>query len=140
MRTNKLTQVVAVTLALAVSGGSTLAQAQQAQQEQRAEHVVSLGELNTARGAATETRQSDEAAVRHLFNSEAGQKALRSASIDYAKVDKAVGQLSDEDVARLATRSRQMDRVFSAGSLSDRDLLVIVIIAVLIIALIAALH
>ena len=55
-------------------------------------------------------------------------------------LDKAVGQLSDEDVAKLAGRSRQVEKDFAAGSLSDRDLLVIVIIAVLIIALIAALH
>jgi len=55
-------------------------------------------------------------------------------------VDSAVAQLSDEDVARLAARSRQVEHDFAAGSLSDRDLLVIVIIAVLVIALIAALH
>ena len=75
-----------------------------------------------------------------MFVSEPGQKALKSAKIDYAKVDRAVGQLSDEDVAQLAGRSRQVQHDFAAGSLSDRDLLVIVIIAVLIIALIAALH
>jgi hypothetical protein len=85
-------------------------------------------------------RQGNEAAVRHLMSSEMGQKALQSAKIDYAKVDKAVSQLSDEDVAKLADRSRQVEKDFAAGSLSDRDLLVIVIIAVLVIALIAALH
>jgi hypothetical protein len=77
---------------------------------------------------------------RRLLTSEPGQKALRSANIEYAKVDKAVGQLSDEDIAKLAGRSRQVEKDFAAGSLSDRDLLIIVIIAVLIIALIAALH
>ena len=78
--------------------------------------------------------------MRQLFTSEAGQKALKSANIDYARVDKAVGQLSDEDVTKLARRSLQVQHDFAAGSLSDRDLLVIVIIAVLVIALIAALH
>ena len=48
--------------------------------------------------------------------------------------------MSDEDVAKLADRSREVDKDFAAGNLSDRDLLIIVIIAVLVIALIAALH
>jgi hypothetical protein len=43
-------------------------------------------------------------------------------------------------VAKLATRSREVEHDLAAGSLSDRDLLVIVIIAVLVIALVAALH
>ena len=104
------------------------------------QHVVSLNELGKDSAAPAETRQADEAAVRHLLSSDSGQKALQSAKIDYAKVDKAVGQLSDEDVAKLAARSREVDKDFAAGSLSDRDLLIIVIIAVLVIALIAALH
>ena len=104
------------------------------------QHVVSPNELSKDSAAPGETRQADEAAVRHLLSSDTGQKALQSAKIDYAKVDKAVGQLSDEDVAKLAARSREVDKDFAAGSLSDRDLLIIVIIAVLVIALIAALH
>jgi hypothetical protein len=104
------------------------------------QHVVSLDELNQDAARPSETRQADEAAVKHLFSSEAAQNALKSTKVDYAKVDKAVGQLSDEDVAKLAERSRQAENNFAAGSLSDRDLLVIVIIAVLIIALVAAFH
>jgi hypothetical protein len=128
------TRALAVTLAVALIGASGPVQAQDKQ------HVVSLGELSKDSAVPAETRQANEAAVRQLFASEPGQKALKSASIDYAKVDKAVGQLSDEDVAKLAGHSRQVEKDFAAGSLSDRDLLVIVIIAVLIIALIAALH
>jgi hypothetical protein len=109
-------------------------------QAQNNRHVVSASELSRDSAAPAEARQGNEAAVRHLLSSEMGQKALQSAKIDYAKVDKAVSQLSDEDVAKLADRSRQVESDFAAGSLSDRDLLVIVIIAVLVIALIAALH
>ena len=70
------------------------------------------------------------------------QNALKSANLDYAKVDKAIGHMNDEDLAKLAERSRQMESNFAAGregSLSDRDLLIIIIIAVLLIALIAVL-
>ncbi len=129
-----LTRALAVTLVVALIWTSGPAQAQDGQ------HVVPLSELTKDSATPAEARQANEAAVRQLFSSEQGQKALKSANIDYAKVDKAVGQLSDEDVAKLAGRSRQVEKDFAAGRLSDRDLLIIVIIGVLIIALVAALH
>ncbi len=112
-------------------------------QAQDNQHVVSLDELNKDSARPAETRQSNEAAVRQLFSSDAAQKALQSAKVDYTKVDKAIGQLSDEDLAKLAERSQQVQNNFAAGragSLSDRDLLIIIIIAVLVIALVAVLH
>lgn len=106
-------------------------------------HVVSSQELNKDAARAAETRGANEAALRQLFSSEQAQQALKSANVDYTKVDKAVGQLSDEDLAKLAARSRQMEDNFAAGkagSLSDRDLLIIIVIAVLVIALVAVLR
>jgi hypothetical protein len=106
-------------------------------------HVVSSQELSKDAARPAEARGANEAALRRLFSSEQAQQALKSANIDYSKVDKAVGQLSDEDLAKLAARSRQMHDNFAAGragSLSDRDLLIIIIIAVLVIALVAVLH
>lgn len=107
-------------------------------------HVVSAQDLSGDAARAAETRQANETALRQLFTSEQAQQALKSANIDYNKVDKAVGQLSDEDLTKLAARSRQMQDNFVAagrgGSLSDRDLLIIIIIAVLVIALVAVLR
>ncbi len=134
MRLTWLIRALAMVLAASLAGNVALGQAPDAQ------HVVSLSELSKDSAGPAETRQANEAAVRELLSSEAGQKALQAAKIDYAKVDKAVGQLSDEDVAKLAQRSRQVENNFAAGSLSDRDLLVILVIALLIIVLIAALR
>jgi hypothetical protein len=134
MRLTWLMRALAMVFVASLAGGMALGQALDKQ------HVVSLSDLSKDSARPVETRLANEAAIRQLLSSEAGQKALQSAKIDYAKVDKAVGQLSDEDVARLADRSREVQSDFAAGSLSDRDLLVIVIIAVLIIALIAALR
>jgi hypothetical protein len=134
MRLTWLLRALAMVFVASLAGGVALGQTPEKQ------HVVSLGELSKDSAGPAEARQANEAAVRELLSSEAGQKALQSAKIDYAKVDKAVGQLSDEDVAKLAGRSREVERDFAAGSLSDRDLLVIIIIAVLVIALIAALR
>jgi hypothetical protein len=106
-------------------------------------HVVSAQELNRDATRPAESRGANEAALRQLFSSEQAQQTLKSANIDYTKVDKAIAQLSDEDLAKLAARSRQTQNNFAggrAGSLSDRDLLIIIIIAVLVIALVAVLH
>jgi len=112
-----------------LSGGAAKAQETQ--------HVVSSGELHRDAARPAQTRHDNEQAVRSLLSSDAGKKALRSSGVEYSKVDKAVGQLSDEDLARLADRSRQAQNDFAAGNLSDRDLLwiILIIVAVLIVAL-----
>jgi hypothetical protein len=127
---------LAVATMLSLAGTSARVQAQENQ------HVVSLKELQKDTARPGDTRQANEAAVRDIFSSETAQKALKSAKVDYQRIDKAVGQLSDEDLARLADRSRHVKQDFAAGSgnFSDRDLLIIVIIGVLVIALVAALH
>ena len=104
------------------------------------QHVVSLSDLNKDAARPAQTRQSNEEAVRMLLSSDQAQKALKSANLDYQKVDKAVGQLSDEDLAKLAERSRQAQRDFAAGRISDRDLLWIIVIALAIIVLAIALR
>jgi Flp pilus assembly protein TadB len=101
------------------------------------EHVVSLSDLNKDAARPAQTRQSNEEAIR---TSDQGHKALKSANLDYQKVDKAVGQLSDEDLAKLAERSRRAQSDFAAGRISDRDLLWIILIAVAIIVLVVALR
>jgi hypothetical protein len=104
------------------------------------QHVVSLGELNQDAARPAQRRQANEEAVRTLLSSDQAQKALKSANLDYQKVDKAVGQLSDEDLAKLAERSRQAQKDFAAGRISDRDLLWIILIAIGIIVLALALR
>jgi len=112
-------------------------------QERKGEHVVAVQELNQAAAQAGETRQANEAALRNLFSSEKAQEALKSVGIDYHRVDAAVSQVSDEDLSKLAVRARSAKADFAAGKmggLSDRDLLIIIIIAVILIALIAVLR
>jgi hypothetical protein len=104
------------------------------------QHVVSLSDLNKDASRPAQTRQANEQAVRTLLSSEQGQKALKSAKLDYQRVDKAVGQLSDQDLAKLAERSRQAQADFAAGRISDRDLLWIIVIALAIVILALALR
>jgi hypothetical protein len=107
-------------------------------QEQGKQHVVTSEELNKQAARPAETRQTNEDAIRHLLSSDEGQKALKSANVDYQRVDKAIGQLSDEEVAKLADRSRQAESDFAAGFLSPKTLAYIVI-AIVIIVVIAVL-
>ncbi|HEY2462202.1 MAG TPA: PA2779 family protein [Candidatus Acidoferrum sp.] len=106
-----------------------------AQQATPAQHVVSTDELNKDAARPADTRKANESAIRDLLSTEAGQKALQSAGVEYKRVDKAIGQLSDDDLAKIAQRSRDAQKDFAAGGISDRLLIVIILIVVLIIAL-----
>ena len=97
-------------------------------QAQDKPHVVSLSDLNKDSRTAAQTRQGKEEAVRALFSSEQGQKALKYAHVDYQKVDKAVAQLSDEELTRLAARSRQVQVDFAAGRVSNGAVIAIVVL------------
>jgi hypothetical protein len=101
-------------------------------------HVVSLDQLNKDAAQPAETRRANEKAIRSLLSSDAGQAALKSTKVDYEKVDKAISQLSDEDTAKLAERSRQAQQDFAAGRLSNTELLLIVIAVLVIVIIIVA--
>ncbi len=118
---------IALALGLTAAPGRTLGQDKQ--------HVVSLEELNKDAARPAQTRQANEAVVRELLSSEAGQEALKSAKVDYQRVDKAIGQLSDEDLAKVAERSRQAESDFAAGGLKATLIIVIILIVILIVVL-----
>src|SRR5260370_10349723 len=103
---------------MAVCMGAAVARARAQIKEKQ--HVVTLDELNKQAARPAETRQANEDAIRHLLASDAGQKALKSADVEYPRVDKAIGQLSDEELAKLADRSRQAERDFAAGCISPQ--------------------
>jgi len=105
---------------------------------QQKDHAVSSDQLRIDVQKSAAARQANEAAVREMFASEAGEKALNSAGIDYQKVDQAISQVNDEDLARMADRSHQVQKDFAAGRMSDRDLIIILLVAVALILIIIA--
>ena len=132
MKVRYMMSVCSILLAVCLVSGSIPTAAQER------EHAVSPGQLRTDVQKSAATRQANEAAVREMFASETGQQALKSAGIDYQKVDQAIPQVSDEDLARLAERSREVQKDFAAGRLGDRDLLIILLVAVALILIIVA--
>src|SRR5256885_583682 len=109
-------------MAMCVAGPLSATRAQESNP-----HVVTSEELSKQAAQPRDTRQANEDAIRRLISSDEGQKALKSASVDYQRVDKAIGQLSDEEVAKLADRSRQAENDFAAGLISAKTLAYIII-------------
>jgi hypothetical protein len=105
---------------------------------QEKDHAVTQGQLRQDVQKAAETRRANEAAVREMFASEKGREALKSAGIDYQKIDQAIGQVNDEDLARMADRSREVQKDFAAGRFSDRDLIILLLVVVGLILVIVA--
>jgi len=133
MKVRNATRACSILLAVClVTVGSLPVRAQQK------DHAVSSDQLRVDVQKSAATRQGNEAAVRDMFASEAGKKALNSAGIDYQKVDQAISQVNDEDLARMADRSREVQKDFAAGRMSDRDLIIILLVAVGLILIIIA--
>jgi Flp pilus assembly protein TadB len=101
-------------------------------------HVVSPSDIRKELVNAAQTRQQNVQKTRRLFSSEETRKALESAQISPEKVDAAISTLSDEELARLASRADKLDQDFAAGRLNNRDLLIIIVgIAALILVIVA---
>jgi hypothetical protein len=105
---------------------------------QEKDHAVSPSQLRNDVQKSAATRQTNEAAVRDMFASQAGREALKSAGMDYQKVDQAISQVNDDELARMAERSREVQKDFAAGRMSDRDLIIILLVAVALILIIIA--
>ncbi len=101
-------------------------------------HVVSLAELQRATLASTQARQRNIEAVQQFVSSPMAEKALKSAHLDTKQVKEAVSRLSDQELAKLAARSSKAQADFAAGTLSNRDLIIILVcIAGLILIIVA---
>lgn len=107
---------------------------------QTANHVVSPQQLNKATQEASQARQQNIEALRGAFSSEKAQKALEAAHMNPQQVQNAVAGLSDEELAQLAQRAHNAQNDFSAGNLTDHDLLLILVIVAAVILIIVAVH
>ncbi len=101
-------------------------------------HVVSPAELQKAPVAATQARQRNIETIQQFLSSEASRKALNASHMDAEKVTQAVSQLNDQELAQLSARASKAQADFAAGTLSDRDLIIILVaIAALILIIVA---
>lgn len=125
------TNVTASFRTVSVPGVSDSSRLEQAQ-------VVSLADIHKELMHVTKTRQQNREKVNQLFSSESAREALRSAKISPEQVHSAVATLSDDELARLASRADKVRDDFAGGRISDRDLLIILVgIAVIILIIVA---
>jgi hypothetical protein len=101
-------------------------------------HVVSPADLQKEVLNATQRRELNVEKVNQFLSSEMAQRALKTAHVNPEQVKTGVASLSDAELAQLASRADKAQADFAAGTLSDRDLLLIILgIAALVLIIIA---
>jgi Flp pilus assembly protein TadB len=101
-------------------------------------HVVSPADIHNELVNATQTRQKNLEKAQSIFSSDAAKRALESARMNPEQITGAVSTLSDDELARLASRADKIEHDIAAGALSDRDLLIILLgIAALVLIIVA---
>lgn len=102
------------------------------------DHLVSPSELQRDLAKASAARQHNQEQVERFLSSEEARRAMKASHINYQQVDSAISQLSDGELAMLATRSAQAQKDFAAGDIDNHDLLLILVgIAALILIIVA---
>lgn len=107
---------------------------------QTTDHLVSPGDLNKAAQDATHARQQNIDTLRDFLSSPKAEKAIGQAHINPVEVQNAVSGLSDQELAQLATRANKAQNDLAAGTISDRDLLIILVAIAALILIIVAVH
>ena len=107
---------------------------------QSSPHLVSPSDLQQATIDASRSRQQNIDTLKDFLSTDQAQKAMQSAHIDPQQVTNAVSGLSDEELSQLASRAGKAQSDFAAGSMDNRDLLIIVLCIVALILIIVAVH
>jgi hypothetical protein len=102
---------------------------------------VSGAELREAVRQAAANKQKNLEQVRSFFADPKVSKALKDGHIDSKRLERAVSALDAGELAKLASRTAQIQNDFAAGALSNQELTYIVIAlaaAVLVLIIVAA--
>lgn len=101
-------------------------------------HVVSPADLQKQVVTASQTRENNLQTVQKFLSTPVAEKAMKSAQINPQQVKTAVSTLNDQELAQLSARANKAQADFAAGSLNDRDLILIILaIAVLVLIIVA---
>lgn len=103
-------------------------------------HVVSSADLRQEVVNSAESRQKQVDQVTEFLSSDKAKQALSTAGIDSKKVTAAISTLNDEELARISARAGKAQADFAAGTLSDRDLILIILAIAILVLLIVALR
>ena len=101
-------------------------------------HIISPLELQKQAVAARQARQENLEIVTRFLSSPAAERAMAITHADAKQVKTAVSNLSDQELARLASRAQKAQADFAAGKMTDHDLLIILIAVVALVLIIVA--
>ena len=102
------------------------------------DHVVSPADLQKEVVAASQARQHNIETVQQFLSTTTAERAMKSAQVNPQQVKTAVATLDDQDLSQLAARADKAQMDFAAGTLSDRDLILIILaIAALVLIIVA---
>jgi len=102
-----------------------------------ADHVVSSGDLHQAALSAVSDREQNIAKLRDFLSSDEARKAVAESKLDPVKINTAIAQLDNQELARLAARADQAQKDFAAGSLTRKQT-TLIIVGVIVVAVIIA--
>jgi hypothetical protein len=102
------------------------------------DHLISPSDLQKATVGASQQREQNLVTLKTFLSTEQATQAMKSAHMNPEQVTRAVASLSDEELAQFANRASKAQAEFAAGSLDNRDLLIILVaIAALILIIVA---
>jgi hypothetical protein len=91
------------------------------------DHVISAADIRKAIQAQTVGRQENLSRVQRFFTSSQASRALAGVPAVRARIVRAVAQLDDQELARMAARVDKTQRDFAAGALNNQQLTYIII-------------
>ncbi|MCI0414266.1 PA2779 family protein [bacterium] len=101
----------------------------------RATQIVTQEDLHQDLLKSWEEREQNLATLKGLLSTEAAREMIAKTGTDYGKVMRALPNLDDEELSRLASQARVAQANFAAG-LSDREIVNVLIIVLLVVAII----
>lgn len=91
------------------------------------DHIVSSADLRKDLAAAVQVREDNRAKLMSFFSSDQAKNALQSVGLSNGRILKAVPQLDDEELVRLASLTDKVERDFAAGALNNQEITYILI-------------
>ncbi len=101
-------------------------------------HLVNQTELQHQMLTFSQSRRQNLQAVEEFLSLPQAQKALRELGTNQQQVKTAVAGLSDAELANLAVRAQKTQADFAAGTLTNHDLILIILGMVALILIIVA--
>jgi hypothetical protein len=91
------------------------------------EHIVGSDAIQQQLVKAAEQRDRNVESLNQFFGSDTAQKALKGAGVSSAQVKSAISQLSNDELAQLASKAQGAQHDFAAGSLTNQQLTYVII-------------